>query len=48
MCKSKNTKKYKEALSEHDKVFTMKEKRRFERLADVVPKKRTGIKTIRQ
>jgi hypothetical protein len=31
---SKNTKKYKEALAEHGKVFTQKEKRDAERVAD--------------
>ena len=31
---SKNTKKYKEALTEHGRVFTMKERRDAERLAD--------------
>ena len=33
---SKNTKKYKEALAEHGKVFTMKEKHDAERLADAL------------
>ena len=33
---SKNTKKYKEALKEHGKVFTMKEKNDAERLADAL------------
>ena len=33
---SKNTKKYKDALAEHGKVFTMKEKHDAERLADAL------------
>ena len=33
---SKNTKKYKEAVAEHGKVFTMKEKHDAERLADAL------------
>jgi|TARA_R100000084_G_C4619641_1_gene132463 hypothetical protein len=35
-CQSKNTKKYKDALAEHGKVFTMKEKHDAERLADAL------------
>ena len=33
---SKNTKKYKDAVAEHGKVFTMKEKNDAERLADAL------------
>ena len=34
MCKAKNTKAYKLAKEEHDRVFTIKQKRDAERLAD--------------
>ena len=43
---SKNTKKYKEALSEHGKVFTMKEKRDAERLADAFLKNEQALRLI--
>jgi hypothetical protein len=43
---SKNTKKYKEALSEHGKVFTMKEKRDAERLADAFLKNEQALQLI--
>jgi len=43
---SKNTKKYKEALAEHGKVFTMKEKRDAERLADAFLKNEQALKLI--
>jgi len=43
---SKNTKKYKEALAEHGKVFTMKEKSDAERLADAFLKNEQALKLI--
>ena len=43
---SKNTKKYKEALAEHGKVFTMKEKRDAERLADAFLKNEQALQLI--
>lgn len=43
---SKNTKKYKEALAEHGKVFTMKEKSDAERLADAFLKNEQALKYI--
>jgi hypothetical protein len=43
---SKNTKKYKEALAEHGKVFTMKEKSDAERLADAFLKNEHALKLI--
>lgn len=43
---SKNTKKYKEALAEHGKVFTMKEKRDAERLADAFLKNEQALRLI--
>ena len=43
---SKNTKKYKEALAEHGKVFTMKEKSDAERLADAFLKNEQALQLI--
>ena len=43
---SKNTKKYKEALAEHGKVFTMKEKSDAERLADAFLKNEQALQHI--
>lgn len=43
---SKNTKKYKEALAEHGKVFTAKEKRDAERLADAFLKNEQALRLI--
>ena len=43
---SKNTKKYKEALSEHGKVFTMKEKRDAERLADAFLRNEQALRLL--
>jgi DNA-binding PadR family transcriptional regulator len=43
---SKNTKKYKEALAEHGKVFTMKEKSDAERLQDAFFKNEQALELI--
>lgn len=43
---SKNTKKYKEALAEHGKVFTAKEKSDAERLADAFFKNEQALQLI--
>ena len=43
---SKNTKKYKEALAEHGKVFNMKEKSDAERLADAFLKNEQALQLI--
>ena len=43
---SKNTKKYKEALSEHGKVFTIKEKRDAERLADAFLRNEQALRLL--
>jgi hypothetical protein len=43
---SKNTKKYKEALAEHGKVFTMKEKRDAERLADAFLRNEQALRLL--
>ena len=43
---SKNTKKYKEALAEHGKVFTQKEKRDAERLADAFLRNEHALQLI--
>lgn len=43
---SKNTKKYKEAVAEHGKVFTMKEKNDAERLADAFLRTEMSLKYL--
>ena len=43
---SKNTKKYKEALAEHGKVFTQKEKRDAERLADAFLRNEQALRLL--
>ena len=44
---SKNTKKYKEALAEHGKVFTLKEKNDAERMADAFLRNTKAVELIR-
>jgi len=44
---SKNTKAYKEALSEHGKVFTQKEKRDAERVADAFLRNEHALKLLK-
>jgi hypothetical protein len=44
---SKNTKKYKEALAEHGKVFTQKEKRDAERVADAFLRNEHALKLLK-
>lgn len=43
---SKNTKKYKEAVAEHGKVFTIKEKNQAERLADAFLRTEMSLKYL--
>jgi hypothetical protein len=44
---SKNTKKYKEAVAEHGKVFTLKEKNDAERMADAFLRNTKAVELIR-